>query len=131
MIFRFAPPGLAEECAQLFPNKRSILTLSTGFLWTAFDRAICAHMRGDDDLAYFTALTLTQAQKIYETEAKARGIPIQQGSRQNGSTQILNLTSNFSTLFRHCFKTKSGGITQYFPCVTRQPSQTKRKELWR
>jgi len=96
MIFRFAPPGLAEECAQLFPNKDPFLTLSTGFLWTAFDRAICAHMRGDDDLAYFTALTLTQAQKIYETEAKARGIPIQQGSRQNGSTQ--NIESYFQFL---------------------------------
>ncbi len=39
MIFRFAPPGLAEECAQLFPNKDPFLTLwrlvSCGRLLTA------------------------------------------------------------------------------------------------
>jgi hypothetical protein len=100
MIFRFASPELVGECAQLFPQKDPFLALSTDFLWTTFDRAIWAHIRGDDDLAYFTALALTQAQKTCEDEAKARGISVQQlpqfGVRQNESTS--NVGSYFPFL---------------------------------
>ncbi|HLZ53656.1 MAG TPA: hypothetical protein VKS19_04175 [Verrucomicrobiae bacterium] len=77
MIFRFASPGLVGECAQLFPKKDPFLALSTGFLWATFDRCMGAHMRGDDDLAYVTAITLDKARKSCEAEAKARGFELQ------------------------------------------------------
>ena len=77
MIFRFASPELAGECAQLFPNKDPFLALSTGFLWDAFNRAMSAHMRGDDALADATAITLDKARKTCEAEAKARGFELQ------------------------------------------------------
>lgn len=77
MIFRFATPEIAEECAQLFPNKDPFLTLSTGFLWDAFNRAMSAHMRGDDDQAYAIAITLDKTRKSCEAEAKVRGFELQ------------------------------------------------------
>jgi hypothetical protein len=77
MIFRFAPPELAEECAQLFPNKDPFLALSTGFLWDALNRAMSAHMRGDDNQAYAAVITLDKARKTCEAEAKARGFELQ------------------------------------------------------
>jgi hypothetical protein len=77
MIFRFASSDLVAECARLFPNKDPFLALSTGCLWTAFDRAMNAHMRGDDELAYATAITLDKARKACEGEAKARRFEFQ------------------------------------------------------
>jgi hypothetical protein len=73
LILRFAPTGLAGECAQCFGREDPFLLLATDHLWTAFDRAICAHMRGDDDLAYAMTLVLTRAKPVLEAEARARG----------------------------------------------------------
>ena len=77
MIFRFAPPALAEECALTMRKNDSFLLLAEDRLWTLFDRAICALIRDDDDLAFVSALNLAQARKTLEAEAKARGLPEQ------------------------------------------------------
>ena len=76
MIMRFASPGGTEACAQLFAPKDPFLTLSTSFLWDAFARAAGAHMRGDDEVAYATAVLLNRAWKACEMEARTRGLPI-------------------------------------------------------
>jgi hypothetical protein len=83
MILRFAPAVLAEECARTLGQDDPFLLLATDRLWTAFDRAICAHIRGDDDLAYVTALSLTQATKTCESEARARGLTTLQAPEAN------------------------------------------------
>jgi hypothetical protein len=76
LIFRFAAPDLAEACAQLFPTTDPFFALATDHLWTTFDRAFCAHLRGDDNLAYGTALVLTQIRRTCEDEAKRRGFSV-------------------------------------------------------
>jgi hypothetical protein len=87
MIFRFGSPELVDECAKLFPNKDPFLTLSIDYLWNSFDRALSAHIRGDDELAYTTAITLAKARELCEAGTKARGIEPQSvlpGSRLHG-----------------------------------------------
>lgn len=41
--------------------------------WTMFERAVCAHMRGDDRLALADARALARSQPVIENEAAARG----------------------------------------------------------
>jgi hypothetical protein len=77
MILRFATPGLTEECIKSFGPGDPFLMLASDRLWVAFDRAMGAHMRGDDDLAYATAIALNKARKTCEVEAKARGFELQ------------------------------------------------------
>lgn len=76
MIMRFASPDTTEGCVQLFARKDPFLTLSTSFLWDAFARAAGAHVRGDDEVAYATAVLLNRALKACEAEARTRGLPI-------------------------------------------------------
>jgi hypothetical protein len=78
MLLRFAPADVAEACARLIERDEPFLLLATDRLWTMYDRATCAHLRGDDDLAYELALNLTQAQNDCEAEAKARGVRFDQ-----------------------------------------------------
>jgi hypothetical protein len=73
---RFASREATEECAQQFARKDPFLTLSTSFLWDAFARAAGAHMRGDDEVAYATAVLLNRAWKACEVEAKTREFAI-------------------------------------------------------
>lgn len=40
--------------------------------WSVYDRAVCAHMRGDDALAASDAALLTQSQPLIEAEVKTR-----------------------------------------------------------
>lgn len=50
------------------------LKLANDWAWFAFDRAVCAHERGDDRLALADARLLTRIQPLVEAEAKRRGI---------------------------------------------------------
>jgi hypothetical protein len=87
LIMRFASHEAAEECAQQFARKDPFLTLSTSFLWDAYARAAGAHMRGDDEVAYATAVLLNRAWKACEMEAKTRGFtipPVTPGSGLHG-----------------------------------------------
>jgi hypothetical protein len=49
------------------------LMLATDWVWALFDRAVCAHMRGDDALALASARALVPIQKAIEAQAEARG----------------------------------------------------------
>jgi hypothetical protein len=76
MIMRFASPEVTEACARLFASKDPFLTVSTCFLWDAFARAAGAHIRGDDESAYATAVLLNRAWKACEAEARTKGFGI-------------------------------------------------------
>ena len=47
--------------------------LSTDWLWMSFDRALCAHMRGDHRLALVTAEPIAKHREAFEREAERRG----------------------------------------------------------
>jgi hypothetical protein len=49
------------------------LDWASDWAWGLFDRAVCAHMRGDDGLALASARLLTTARPKLETEAARRG----------------------------------------------------------
>lgn len=49
------------------------LVLSNDWLWMSFDRAVCAHMRGDHRLALATADPLAKHHAAFEKEAEQRG----------------------------------------------------------
>jgi hypothetical protein len=51
------------------------LSLANDWAWFAFDRAICAHERGDDRLALADARRLSKIQPLVESEAKRRTFP--------------------------------------------------------
>jgi len=78
MILRFGSPELAESCARLIEKDEPFLLLATDRLWTMYDRATCAHLRADDDVAYELSLALVQARETCEAEAKSRGLQFDQ-----------------------------------------------------
>jgi Leucine-rich repeat (LRR) protein len=49
------------------------LMLATDWVWAQFDRAVCAHMRGDDRLALLDARALVRIHRTVETQADDRG----------------------------------------------------------
>ena len=51
------------------------LALAEDWTWTLFDRAVCAHMQGDDALALSTARLLVTVREAVETEAPRRDFP--------------------------------------------------------
>ncbi len=51
----------------------SYVTMANDLAWYHFDRAICAHMRGDDAVALADARFLTAFQKAVEAKAEALG----------------------------------------------------------
>ncbi len=67
----FHPPGAAN--ADLTSNDVSYVTLANDLAWYLFDRAACAHSRGDDVIALADARKLTILQKAVEAKAKAMG----------------------------------------------------------
>jgi hypothetical protein len=62
----------------------SYLTLAQDFAWYQFDRAICAHMRGDDELALADARALTNLEREIERKADAMGFPRQNAQLRGG-----------------------------------------------
>jgi len=78
LILRIAPDEFAGACARLVEKDEQFLLLATDRLWTMYDRATCAHMRADDDLAYHLAMALTEVRSKCEAEAKSRGLRFDQ-----------------------------------------------------
>ena len=67
--------GKARAGVDLTHYGLSYVTMATDLAWYHFDRAICAHMRGDDALALADARALTQRlQKAVETKARSPGV---------------------------------------------------------
>src|SRR5262249_25076998 len=54
------------------------LLLASDWEWYAFDRALCAHMRGDDHLAMISAHALLPIQAAVEARAAARHFPVRE-----------------------------------------------------
>jgi hypothetical protein len=59
------------------------LVLSNDWLWMSFDRAVCAHMRGDHWLALATAEPLARHRDAFEREAERRGFVKPDGAGSN------------------------------------------------
>ncbi|MDR3621779.1 MAG: hypothetical protein P4L85_20670 [Paludisphaera borealis] len=57
----------------------SYLSLATDLAWYHFDRAVCAHMRGDDPLALADARALDALGKAVDAKAEAMGFVRPQG----------------------------------------------------
>lgn len=67
------------------------LMLAADWVWALFNRAVCAHMRGDDRLALADAQALTLIQKAVEAEAGNRGFERRRSERdQDGKVPYLN-----------------------------------------
>ncbi|MCW5552447.1 MAG: hypothetical protein KIS67_09805 [Verrucomicrobiae bacterium] len=78
LILRFAPDEFAASCVRLVEKDEPFMLLTTGRLWTMYDRATCAHMRADDDLAYHLTVVLAETRDECEAEAKSRGLQFDQ-----------------------------------------------------
>jgi hypothetical protein len=55
------------------------LMLASDWAWSLFDRAVCAHMRGDDPMALASARALVIIAQRIEAEAARRGFPRRSG----------------------------------------------------
>lgn len=66
-----APTKLSRR-RQRQPDDDPYLSLASEWAWMAFDRAVCAHMRGDDIVARDTAALLLKAQAKIEIAAENR-----------------------------------------------------------
>ena len=62
-----------SKLAGVDDHKDPYLGLARDWAWYAFERAVCAHERGDDRLALADARMLTKIQPLIEIEAKRRG----------------------------------------------------------
>jgi hypothetical protein len=61
--------------------KDPYLMLATDWTWALFDRAVCAHMRGDDRLALLSLRALVPVRKAVTAEALGRGFKQPAGRR--------------------------------------------------
>lgn len=82
LLLRLGKTALAEQIwAQYFllpedkPGEDPYLRLARGWAFSLFERAICAHMSGEDPLALASAEALVSIQEAVEREAAARGLP--------------------------------------------------------
>ena len=75
-----APPGatMAELGQVKLDETDPYLGWASDWAWALFERAVCAHMRGDDGLALASARLLSTARSSIETEAERRGFKRQQ-----------------------------------------------------
>jgi len=82
--------GMSASTSAINGNKLSeadpYFVWATEWAWAMFDRAICAHMRGDEALALVTARQLAEVQPKIEAECEKRGFKKQKywGSPQQG-----------------------------------------------
>jgi hypothetical protein len=83
--------GKAKPGVDLTHYGISYVTMANDLAWYHFDRAICAHMRGDDAVALADARALTALQKAVEAKAEAMGFPRpQQFNRGEGPAPYIN-----------------------------------------
>ena len=70
---------------------------ANAWIWALFDRAVCAHMRGDDKLALLSLRMLAKIQPGIEQEAERRGLKRPQ--QWDGPTQKFVPTAYLSIFF--------------------------------
>jgi hypothetical protein len=77
------------------------LYLASQWAWSAYDRAVCAHMRGADRLAAADATLIIRAQPLIEAEASKRGYrQYPDGSLHEGNAPYLLFLHELPTLQR-------------------------------
>ena len=78
----------------------SYVTMANDLAWYHFDRAVCAHMRGDDAVALADARALTALQKAVEAKAKALGFPRQRrpGEGREGTAPYIDFLGQLPEL---------------------------------
>ena len=103
---READPARPRPKVNLTNYGISYLTLAVNLTWFHFDRAVCAHMRGDDAIALADARLLTSLQKAVEARAEELGFPVPSGSTARISRRP---TSTSSASCPNCSPTRSGG----------------------
>jgi hypothetical protein len=95
LLFRLGESDLAAKLwSQWYdstnedPAKDPYLWLASIWTWAWFDRAVDAHMRGDDNLALVSARDLVPIQAAVEAEATRRKFPL--GDKQTAYLNYLN-----------------------------------------
>jgi hypothetical protein len=76
------------------------LMLATDWVWARFDRAVCAHMRGDDRLALLDARALTRIHQAVEKEAARHDFPRNEVPGQVEKPPYLNFLDQLPDLLR-------------------------------
>ncbi|WP_392408624.1 hypothetical protein [Chlorogloeopsis fritschii] len=78
--------------------KDPYLILATEWLWALFDRAVCAHMRGDDKLALLSAELLLPTWPMVEAESKHRGYEYHFSCRDSKESHYLRFLETLPAL---------------------------------
>jgi len=83
--------GEAKAKVDLTNYGISYVTMANDLAWYHFDRAVCAHMRGDDAVALTDARALTALQRAVEAKAEAMGFarPDRLGGLGDGPTPYI------------------------------------------
>ena len=78
----------------------SYVSMANDLAWYFFDRAVCAHMRGDDAVALADARRLTTLRKAVEDRAKAMGLerPRRPGGRGEGAGPYIDFLGQLPEL---------------------------------
>jgi len=78
LLLRLGETEIVQKIAPLLQKEATsdlYLELASDWTWFAFERAVCAHERGDDRLCLLDCQLLTKLQPVVEAEVKRRGIP--------------------------------------------------------
>jgi len=89
------------------------LDFAGDWAWALFDRAICAHMRGDEALALATTRTLSEVQPRIEAEAARRGFPRQRyydSARRNQEKPYLDFLERLPQLLADLERREHEGV---------------------
>lgn len=94
MILRFGSPELSANCARLLGTSDPFLLLAADRLWVAYDRAICAHMLGDDAVAYSLLEAVDSIRQMFESAARLRGLSTEQSPEGALRKQVTSAASD-------------------------------------
>ncbi len=104
LLLRLGERELAEKCWDTIKGIKDrqadedpFQVIANEWLWAAFDRAVCAHMRGDHRLSLLTAETVDLYRDDYEMEAQRRGVP-RQPDRDRPEAKVFEFLSPLETL---------------------------------
>lgn len=114
MLRRFSQTnGLASTNEIKLPSADPYLNWANDWAWMMFDRMICAHERGDEKLALFTARQLATAQPQIEAACAARGFKRQNywdSRRQKELQPYLNFLEQFPQILADLERREKEGL---------------------
>jgi hypothetical protein len=134
MLLRLGKTEMAEQVwSQYFVDssaaqiKDPYLQLASAWVFSLFDRAVCAHMRGDDHLALASVHALVPIQQAIEKEAAARSFPRpSSNTNQDEQTAYLSFLDQLPALVSD--QERRGQESAYTPVLemTTPPSGTEK-----